>query len=181
MPSSRSTARGPARRALIVEVARRRFTEVGYDATTIGDIADELGLSKAAIAYYFPTKDRFLDELLDPLLDELERAVTEAGREPRAALGAYLATLVGHRDLAVWMDTDPAIARHERFGSRLSAVNDRTIATITGRSRRTVDRVRAMAVLGGIWRPVREAAADDLAPHLDDIVEVALAGVDAPA
>ncbi len=176
MNERRRPPRGARRREQIVEIARRRFTELGYDATTIGDIAVELDVSKAAIAYYFPTKDRFLDELLAPVIDELEAAVAAAGDGPRTVLCSYLDVLIRHHDLAIWMDTDPAVARSERYTERLSGLNSNVVSVITGRSRRKADRVRALGVLGGIWRPVREADPDDLERLRDDIVTVALEG-----
>lgn len=162
-----------------MRAARSSLTQRGYDATAIGDLASQLGISKAAIAYYFPTKDKFLDEFLVPFLDELEEAITTAPAEPRAVLDAYLTVLTRHREIAVWVDTDPAVARHEVHAHRLDALNDRVVAVITGRSRRKADRLRALGVLGGIWRPTRASSRRDLVAHHDEIVVAALEGYSA--
>lgn len=148
---------------------------------TIGDIATELDVSKAAIAYYFPTKDRFIDEFAAPLVTALDDAVTEAGGDATAVLGAYFDVLIAHLDMAVWLDTDPAIGRDTEWGDRLSAVNDRVIKVVTGGSRRKADRLRALGVLGGIWRPARESTADELSQHRDEIVASAIDGYAATA
>ena len=50
----------------ILETARRRFTEHGYDGTSLRDISDELGFSKAALYYHFQRKDEILAALLEP-------------------------------------------------------------------------------------------------------------------
>jgi AcrR family transcriptional regulator len=163
----------PERRTGIVETARRRFTTRGYDGTTIGDLAAELGISKAAIAYYFPTKETFLDEFVTPLLDDLEQAV-DAADDPREALSGYLSAILEHHDVAIWMDTDSAIQNDSRYGGRLADINRALTAILTGRSRRKADRIRALAVLGGVWRPARELPTDDLIAHHDEIVDTAL-------
>lgn len=163
----------PARRAGIVTTARRRFTTLGYEGTTIGDLASELGISKAAVAYYFPTKDTFLDEFVTPLLDQLEAAISAAG-SAREALTAYLDVLLDQHDLAVWIDTDPTVQNHPVHGARLSKINRRLVSLITDRSRRKSDQVRGLAMLGGVWRPVRELGEADLRAHRDEIVDAAL-------
>ena len=154
-------------------VARQTFTTLGYDGTTIGNIAHELDISKAAIAYYFPTKDTFLDEFVPPFLDALEAAV-EAGNDPATALSGYLSALTNHHDIAVWMDTDPVLQGHPVHGARLDRINQRTIAIVTGGSRKRKDHVRALGVLGGLWRPVRELEVADLEALHVEIVEAAL-------
>lgn len=168
----------PSRRERIVEVALAHFTRRGFDGTTIGQLASALDISKAAIGYYFPAKEDFLDELVGPFLDRLDRLIdarTDAVVDPRELLDGYLGVLVEHRDVAVWVDTDPALRHHPRFGRRLSGLNERVIsALVTGDD--PAERVRALAVLGGIWRPVRILAVEDIAAHQREIVEAALAG-----
>ena len=41
----------------ILEVAVAAFNEYGYDATSMGVLADRLGLSKSAIYHHFASKD----------------------------------------------------------------------------------------------------------------------------
>lgn len=162
------------RRTEIVTLARERMTSIGYDATTIGDLANELGFSKAAIAYYFPTKDAFLDEFIGPFLDDLDAATLDHA-DPVEALGAYLDVIIANHDVAVWLDTDPAILNHPVHRARLDEINGRVMDLITGRSRKGADRMRALAVLGGIWRPARETTADELTVHAPAIIDAALA------
>ena len=166
--------RGAARRQLIVDAARDRFTTLGYEGTTIGDLASELGISKAAVAYYFPTKDTFLDEFVTPFVDALaERVAAADGRVE--AVRAYLGVIVEHHDLAIWIDTDPAIQNDLRFGGRLSEINRVVTKHFTGPSRKRADSIRALGVLGGLWRPAREITTDELITHFDEIVDAAVA------
>ena len=88
------------RRKEIVELARSRFTSNGYEGTSIGELASQLGISKAAIAYYFPTKDTFLEEFVGPFLDQLESRV-ESAESGEDALSSYLRTLIEYQDLSL--------------------------------------------------------------------------------
>ena len=55
------------------------FNEQGYDATSMGDLARELGLTKSAIYHHVPSKSHLLAEALDEALDELSAAVEDGG------------------------------------------------------------------------------------------------------
>ncbi|MEY8015009.1 TetR/AcrR family transcriptional regulator [Mycobacterium servetii] len=55
--------RSPGRRSEILDAFVRYVAERGYDKTNIGDIADELGMSKGTIVHHFGTKAQMLREL----------------------------------------------------------------------------------------------------------------------
>lgn len=54
------------------------FNTQGYDATSIGDLARDLGLTKSAIYHHVPSKEALLTSALDEALDGLSAAVDEA-------------------------------------------------------------------------------------------------------
>ncbi|MEV0383570.1 helix-turn-helix domain-containing protein [Nonomuraea sp. NPDC050643] len=58
-------------RTRIQEIALRLFTEQGYEATSLREIAEELGVTKAALYYHFKTKDDIVASLVDMRLAEL--------------------------------------------------------------------------------------------------------------
>ena len=160
---------------MIVDAARERLTTLGYDATTVGDLARQLNISKAAISYYFPTKDMFAEKKeKGTVLDQME-AVADLADTADEALAAFLSVIVEHHDLAVWIDTDQAVQNHPVYGPRLTSINERLIKLIIGGSRRKADRIRALSVLGGLWRPARELPTADLISHHAEIVHAALA------
>ncbi|MEB3981590.1 TetR/AcrR family transcriptional regulator [Mycobacterium sp. 663a-19] len=55
--------RSPGRRSEILDAFVRYVAERGYERTNLGDIADELGMSKGTIVHHFGTKAQMLQEL----------------------------------------------------------------------------------------------------------------------
>lgn len=54
----------------ILDVARKLFTEKGYDHTTIQDIVDGLGMSKGAVYHHFKSKEAIYDRITDLYYDK---------------------------------------------------------------------------------------------------------------
>jgi len=89
--SARTAARPPARAALratptaerIVTAALAAFGTRGYGATSLDDLARELGIRKQTILYWYPSKEVLLDAAVDRTAAEvtvrLERAIATAG------------------------------------------------------------------------------------------------------
>jgi AcrR family transcriptional regulator len=55
--------RRPSTRERILDIALELFTEQGYDKTSLRDIAERLGTTKAALYYHFERKEDILLEL----------------------------------------------------------------------------------------------------------------------
>ncbi|GAA3600484.1 TetR family transcriptional regulator [Nonomuraea rosea] len=72
-------------RARIQQIALRLFTEQGYEATSLREIAEELGVTKAALYYHFKTKDDIVASLVDLRVAELEELVEWARSRPKTA------------------------------------------------------------------------------------------------
>lgn len=77
----------------IVAEAVRVFAESGYEGASVATIADNVGLSKQNLMYYFPTKQalyqRVLDEVLDDWLERMANLAAPDG-EPADVLRAYI-------------------------------------------------------------------------------------------
>lgn len=75
--ASREELRELKRRAAL-KVAARIFNEKGYHATSLDEIADEIGVTKTALYYYFKNKEQLLYECLKLTYDCGQTARLEA-------------------------------------------------------------------------------------------------------
>lgn len=69
----------------ILVVALRLFAEKGYDATSMREIAEELGLSKPALYYHFDSKEGIVRALLQAPVIGMEELLAWAHTQPRTA------------------------------------------------------------------------------------------------
>ncbi|MCW7941555.1 TetR family transcriptional regulator [Streptomyces hygroscopicus] len=90
-------------RERLLQAAVELVGERGYDATTLGDIADRAGSARGLVSYYFPSKRQLLQSAVHRLMHRtLEEALereprTEDGRERLArAIDATLGLTVHH-------------------------------------------------------------------------------------
>ena len=96
-PKRRIRLETDERRAQLLELARRVFTERSYDDVSIDDIAVAAGISKGLLYHYFPTKrDLYvagLRETSRELVSTVSAAIDDSqppAERVRAALDAYL-------------------------------------------------------------------------------------------
>ncbi|MGO4489655.1 TetR/AcrR family transcriptional regulator [Microbacterium sp. 2RAF4] len=183
----------------ILAVAVAAFNEYGYDATSIGMLAERLGLSKSAIYHHFASKDEILDLALDAALSGLEAVVDgpipeTADQRPSSAVDRLEHVLRGA--VRVLVKQLPAVTlllrvrgnteverraliRRRAFDRRITALVSE--AQREGELRADIDAsVVARLVFGMInsivewYRPGGREGADRLA---DDVVAIALDGL----
>lgn len=79
---------GKTTRENILDVAEHRFSARGYDATSLGDIADEVGVRSPSLYKHFLNKEEMfvavLERLLDPYFDILHRILDVPMEEDQA-------------------------------------------------------------------------------------------------
>lgn len=93
MPKRVPASEEPNRLDQIYYVAARIFCEKGYDATSMSDIADAVGITKAGIYHYVASKQDLLFAIMNFGMDRLEtrvitpaRAVADAERRLRTTI-----------------------------------------------------------------------------------------------
>jgi TetR/AcrR family transcriptional regulator len=77
----------------IAAEAVKVFAECGYEGTSISAIAENAGLSKQNLMYYYPTKQALYQRVLDDVLDDwLERMnhLADPEQEPEDVLRSYI-------------------------------------------------------------------------------------------
>lgn len=181
----------------ILDVAVAAFNQYGYDATSMGVLADRLGLSKSAIYHHFASKDEILERALDDALSALEGVLGEAdataGRAAdrldlvlRGAVHVLVAKLpTVTLLLRVRGNTEVerrALARRRAFDRAITALVEEAQAEGTLRSDLDAS-VVARLVFGMVnsivewYRPGGREDADKLA---DDVIAIALDGLRMP-
>ena len=68
----------------IIRTAAKMFASKGYHATTIDEIAKELGITKPSIYYYVKNKEEILREIIGGIREPMEK-VAEVGKLDRPA------------------------------------------------------------------------------------------------
>ena len=91
----------------ILEAAAQIFSQKGFHAASMQDIAQAVNLQKASLYYHVTSKQEILLALLDQALDMLIKHMLTVTSQPlppdiklRKAMIAYLQDMLEHRDLA---------------------------------------------------------------------------------
>ncbi|MGN9812195.1 TetR/AcrR family transcriptional regulator [Micromonospora sp. BQ11] len=83
----------------IKAVALELFTEQGYEATSLREIAERLNVTKAALYYHFKSKDEIVTSFVEDRLDRMDALIDWARSQPatldtrRAVIGRYADTM----------------------------------------------------------------------------------------
>jgi AcrR family transcriptional regulator len=83
--SERVDRRRTDTRRRIQQAALELFGERGYDATSLREIAERLGVTKAALYFHFRTKEQILESITDDLASDVDELIAWAHRQPRTA------------------------------------------------------------------------------------------------
>lgn len=135
-------------------VALQLFAEKGYDGTSLREIAERLGVTKAAVYYHFRSKEEILASLVEDFLAQLDALLSWAHDQPRDAafctevLRRYSELLGGHgAELARFVQEGLSAARELALGMNLRARLMDLIAVLTAPGDRLTGRLRAQAAV----------------------------------
>jgi AcrR family transcriptional regulator len=122
--------------------AAELFANRGYEVTTLGDLADEIGIAKATLFHHFRTKEQILFELYARAMDiALERLM--AVDDPDVDSATTLMAMVREHTLVILQNRDVfTIFFNEEGGlepEHLAKVRDQQREYINLISRRVVD------------------------------------------
>lgn len=182
----------------VVRIAVQLFNEQGYDATSVADLAARLGLTKSALYHHVSSKEAILQSALDDALGALEGALADALATQDAAIDRLRHVVRG----AVHVLTErlpevtlllrvrgnsvaerSALERRRAFDQRVTAiVRD---AQREGALADDIDAAVATRLVFGMVNSLTEwyrpGGAVDPVRLADDVLRVALDGLDRPA
>jgi AcrR family transcriptional regulator len=144
-------------RARAQKVALELFAEQGYEKTSLREIAERLGVTKAALYYHFKSKEDIVHSLTDDYFAEIDALLDWAKGQPRsdetrmAILDRYVGIVLGGSEVFRFMEQNRASMqametgkdRFARFRDRLDTLVD----LLTDPQAQLRDRVRASAAV----------------------------------
>lgn len=194
MTDTATTTRQNHDQESILRVAAEVFIQHGYDATSMGQLAEKLGITKSAIYHHVPSKEFLLQLALDRALDSLEAILVD----PLASTGSAIDKLMYVLRSSVGVLTDQlpfvtlllrlrgnteiernALERRRAFNQVVADLVDE--ARNDGDIRKDIDPRTTTRLLFGMigsvvdwYKPGGPVSAEDVA---NDVVAVAFGGV----
>jgi AcrR family transcriptional regulator len=148
-------------RTRILKTALDLFHEQGYQRTSMRELAEHLGITKAAVFYHFPSKAHLLAALSEPLTEDVEEAIKnvlyEATAQPGpdrvrwAMIEGILDVYLRHRRLLRVLVQDLTLMAHDHALQRLVGLLRRVHEIVAGPDpdlREGTRSVQAIAMIG---------------------------------
>jgi AcrR family transcriptional regulator len=128
-------------RARVQQVALELFAEQGYEKTSLREIAERLGVTKAALYYHFKSKEDIVHSFTDDYFAEIDALVDWAKDQPRSEetrrgiLDRYVGIVLAGSEVFRFLEQNRAAVqgmesgesgkeRFARFRGRLDALVD---------------------------------------------------------
>jgi AcrR family transcriptional regulator len=154
----------PETRERILEIALELFIEQGYEKTSLRDIAERLGTTKAALYYHFERKEDILLELHlrlhafgRELIAELEQLPDDRARA-RAwpqMLGRFIEQVSGNRQLILMHQRNPnaikTLEDNERHRVENAEFEEQIRGLLSSQAIDSAMRVRLLCSLGAVF------------------------------
>src|ERR1700734_448612 len=140
-------------RARAQQVALELFAEQGYEKTSLREIAERLGLTKAALYYHFKSKEDIVHSFTDDYFHKLDALVDWAREQPRGEqtrreiLDRYVSVVLASSEVFRFLEQNRAAvqsmeAGKERF-ARVRVRLEALVDVLAGTDAPLRDRVRA--------------------------------------
>ena len=174
------TAR-PDTRARILDAALDVFSEHGFEGSSLQQIADRLDLTKAALYYYFRSKDELLKALVAPAIAGVEEILDACSGEPdtparrKEFMKEYLDYFLRQRRLIAYISRDLATLAHPAISAGNEERRARMEAILAGSDLDFSDQVRVTMAFGGIQSAIAQYPDADEAELRDALLEASAA------
>ncbi|HMD13716.1 MAG TPA: TetR/AcrR family transcriptional regulator [Bacteroidota bacterium] len=88
------------KQAAILNAAKIRFARYGFTKVTMDEIARDVHMVKGAVYYYFPTKEKIFEAVMQEELDSFLKKAEEM-QEIKSPVGKKIQHYVSHRELSM--------------------------------------------------------------------------------
>lgn len=143
-------------RTRLLEAAIALFGRHSFAGTSLQMIADELGVTKAAIYYHFRSREQLLTAVVEPIYRQLEIVVEDAeglrsvSARADAMLCGYAEMAVRHRALVSVLGGDPSVIRQLSSQPGWAELIERQMNLLADVEPGPGGLVKAAVVVGGI-------------------------------
>ncbi|BBZ12231.1 TetR/AcrR family transcriptional regulator [Mycobacterium branderi] len=141
-------------RERIQDVARELFVRQGVQRTSLQDIADRLGITKPALYYHFSSREELVRSILEPLIEEGERFITEHEKrrdaDARELLEGYFDFHYRHRGDLMLVVTELTTLAELGLIDKLLAWRERLGRLVFGAKPTLSQSTRAVIAFGGL-------------------------------
>lgn len=141
----------------IVTVAMRMFIENGYDKTSLREIADEIGVTKAALYYHFRTKDDIVVAAMDAhsarmsgVIEWLETAATVPDRNEQLVDKLLEVFTEQSGQVMSFGQANPTAMNSQQFGDRHVGQIRRLMTLLAGENAGPEETTRATLAFGAL-------------------------------
>jgi AcrR family transcriptional regulator len=144
-------------RARIQEIAVELFTEHGYEGTSLREIAEHLGVTKAALYYHFRSKEDIILSLVEDYQAQMDELIAWAKEHPgnaetrREILSRYMHIVAGRSQVFRMLHQNQAALN--TMASALRTLKNAPLQLadrLAGPDGSLRDRARAMMALGSM-------------------------------
>ncbi|RSS60751.1 TetR/AcrR family transcriptional regulator [Streptomyces sp. WAC06614] len=140
-------------RQRIQDIALELFAEQGYEKTSLREIAERLGVTKAALYYHFKTKEEILISVFDDQTRPIDELIAWAAEQPRTLetkqemLRRYSEALASGASLYRFMQENQAAVRELSIGETVKRRLFAMVELLRTADSPLVDQVRCVSAL----------------------------------
>ncbi|MBO0842994.1 MAG: TetR/AcrR family transcriptional regulator [Nocardioides sp.] len=146
-----------ATRKTILSTAMRMFITQGYDKTSLREIAEEVGVTKAALYYHFRTKDDIVRSAYADYLTQVTDLLDDAEQQPPGrertehVVDRLLELFAGDAALVLrFGQANPTVMSREEHDTEFMAIMPRLIALLAGPATDAERQIRALLSFGAL-------------------------------
>ena len=126
------------KKELLIEVAERLFAEHGFEGTSVRLLASEANMNIAMISYYFGSKEKMMEAILDRRSALNRENFTKISEMPNASswqkieavIDLYVDMMSGNRNFHKIMFREVALSQREELTSKIAQFVSRNMQNI---------------------------------------------------